>query len=520
MNIAFTWIRKAKDASWRKTTLTYSFVVAAVAVAAFIRFKIDPWIGSYYPFVTFLIATTLIAYFYGNIPSLVCSVLGYLVANYYFVTPRHFFIPIEIEHFLGMTVYFSLSLLITFFFKKMHDTHKMLICREHQARKNEQTLRQNEAWLRLSQQAALCASFEWNITTGEIVWSEEIWNVYGIEPHSLKPSFEAWVQMTHHEDRQVVTKAIEDAVAQCAEIAPEWRIIDAVGNIRWFSARASPQLDTNGQLRSYIGIVMNITDRKRAEEALQQAKTTAEQASKAKSQFLSNMSHELRTPLNGIMGLTDLVLMTPLSDQQRKNLVFVKSSADHLLNVINQILDLSKIEAGYLDLKPSLFTVRQMVDDLSDIYRAVLKDKQVTLKSCVEDTVPTQLVGDPMRLTQILHNLLSNAVKFTSSGSIELTVALAEKHDGHGLIRFSVKDTGIGIAGDAVGKLFTYFSQASEDVCAKYGGTGLGLAISKLLVEKMGGEISVKSEQGKGSTFYFTAVFGLEVSACDKNRAS
>jgi signal transduction histidine kinase/CheY-like chemotaxis protein len=293
----------------------------------------------------------------------------------------------------------------------------------------------------------------------------------------------------------------------------ENRYLHKDGTIRWLLWTSVPLPDK----QVIYAAARDITERKEAEATLatlvrelEWSKSRAEEATEAKSAFLANMSHEIRTPLTAILGMTSLTLDTKLSNVQRDYLTTVRSSAEALLDVVNDVLDFSKIEAQRLDLELTQFDVREIVGDAVTVLAHRAAEKGLELVFDISSDVPTTVIGDPGRLRQVLLNIAGNAVKFTTRGEVVVRVTLVPEHigdDGRVWLNFAISDSGIGIPADKLGHVFEAFTQADASTTRRYGGTGLGLAIARRLVELMNGRLWVESEEGRGSTFHFTAAF-------------
>ena len=257
-----------------------------------------------------------------------------------------------------------------------------------------------------------------------------------------------------------------------------------------------------------FALIHDITERQKAEVDLVTAKASAEAANKAKSQFLANMSHEIRTPMNGVLGMAQILQMS-LRDEQREMVDVIIRSGQALLNIINDILDLSRIEAGRVNLNMEAFDLKVLVNEVGLMMKTLSDKKNLAFRTMMDTSIDGHLIGDPERLKQVLFNLLGNAIKFTEQGSVEISVSKGKAFDDRIQLLFSISDTGIGIPEDKIGQLFTYFMQADNSIIRRFGGTGLGLAISKQLIQLMDGEIRVQSKPGVGSVFSFSVMFRL-----------
>jgi PAS domain S-box-containing protein len=361
--------------------------------------------------------------------------------------------------------------------------------------------------LSLATAVAKLGVWDWDLVSNTITWDATMFDMYGISSNGPL-LYRQWSATVHPADLPAREAALQRVVAERGEGSADFRIILSDGSIRHIAAVERVVLDEHGSVTRVVGVNVDVTERKEAEAELRSAKNAAEAASQAKSEFLTNMSHEIRTPMNGIIGMTDLVLDSHLTTEQRDSLEIVKSSADALLNIVNDILDFSRMEARKLDLDPIDFNFVDAIGDIANALAVKAQQKGLELMVDIEPAVPPALRGDVGRLRQILVNLLGNAIKFTQQGEVILRVTRElTAPENEVALHFSVSDTGIGIPLARQESVFKAFAQADGSITRTYGGTGLGLTISSQLVQLMGGQMWLESEPGSGSTFHFTARF-------------
>ena len=362
--------------------------------------------------------------------------------------------------------------------------------------------------LELAVESASMGIWDWDIPNDITTWNDKLFEIYDL-PKQVPMPYENWASAVHPDDLPGAESWLQSVFEKKSHGETEFRIIRPDKSVRHIHAAALPVTDENGEVVREIGINIDITKKKEAEQELNQAKDQAEEANRAKSDFVANMSHEIRTPMNAIIGMSHLALQTDLNTRQRGYVDKVHRSAQALLGIINDILDFSKIEAGKLTIEEVPFFLDDIFDNLGTQIGFLAEDKGLELLFDIPPAVPHSFIGDPLRLGQVLLNLGNNAVKFTDNGEVVVAVGVEAEDATSVTLHFSVRDTGIGMTDAQQERLFQSFSQADSSTTRRYGGTGLGLAISSQLCEMMDGEIWVESQDGAGSTFHFTVKLSL-----------
>ncbi len=308
----------------------------------------------------------------------------------------------------------------------------------------------------------------------------------------------------HEEDFESVGPEWKECLTSGKDFSKEFRLRTTQGKIRWVHSRANALRNDKGEITGCVGTLKDITEQKATAIELEKARNDAEKTSQIKSDFVATMSHEIRTPMNGVLGMLGLLLDTELTDEQRDLANTARMSAESLLDILNEILDFSKIEAGKLVLEPIPFDLQALIEEVTDLFKVRLAEKGLDLIVRYAPSAPRLFVGDPGRIRQVLVNLTSNAMKFTNQGHVLISVDSEEPRQDIVRMKIAVQDTGLGIPDDRMNHIFDRLTQADPSTARKFGGTGLGLTICKRLVETMGGQIEVASEQGRGSTFTIT----------------
>jgi len=379
----------------------------------------------------------------------------------------------------------------------------------HARKQAESQLQEAEARLERAIRGTNDGLFEINVATRALWFSPRLAEMLGYEPEEIKKSQEALFQLTHPEDHAMLMRIVREHLVKGTPFDAEVRQRTKQGEWRWFRIRGRRDCDAMGNALTVSGSQQDVTEKRQFQQALIEATETAAAANSAKSEFLANMSHEIRTPMNGVIGMTELLLETPMTPMQRDYAETVRDSAGALLTVINDILDFSKVEAGKLDLEHVDMDLRDTLEDVARLLAIQAHAKGLEVTALIDPTLPDMVKGDAGRVRQILLNLGGNAVKFTQRGEVAVDLKVVKHTTDGTVVRCEIRDTGVGIPANRLNALFKPFSQVDASTTRRFGGTGLGLSIVKRLVELMGGETGVTSQEGVGSVFWFTASFGV-----------
>ncbi|MBC8988052.1 response regulator [Pedobacter sp. N36a] len=365
----------------------------------------------------------------------------------------------------------------------------------------------NQTLLSDTQELTHSGSWEADLVTGKNYWSDEAFRIFGLIPEKEGPNTSSFGRMIHPDDKEAYKRVVQDTIDDRVISEFNLRIILSDGQIRYIHAIGKPFINESGKVTKLHGAIMDITAQKNAENELILAKEFAEQAATAKSQFLATMSHEIRTPMNAVIGFTNLLLLKDPNPEQLEYLKVLKFSGDNLLVLINDILDFSKMEEGRITFELIDFSIPELLKNIRFSLLEKSREKGLELELFIDEQLSEAVMGDPVRLGQILTNLINNAIKFTSKGKVSISAFFVSRNEVQTIIDFEVTDTGIGIPKDKMEFIFERFTQANADTNRKYGGTGLGLAITKRLIELMGGSIQVESTPEIGSSFKFGLSF-------------
>ncbi len=368
-----------------------------------------------------------------------------------------------------------------------------------------------------AQRLAHIGSWEWDVLTNKIEWSDELFRMYGLQPQEFEATYENYLKFLHPDDKEYVNDIIQQAYKDYQPFNFFHRLIRKDGKVRILNSIGKVITDNSNRIIRMTGTEQDITEQKQAEERArllmeaknksEKARLVAEETTKSKQRFLAIMSHEIRTPMNAIIGFTKILLKTDLNEKQKEYLNAIKSSGDFLIVLINDILDLAKVDAGKMTFEKTPFKLATCFSSTLVLFEGKAKENNLELIGNYDNSIPEVLLGDPLRLEQIILNLLGNAIKFTNEGSITLSVRLLKEDQENATVEFLVRDTGVGIPENKIEKIFENFQQANSKTSRLYGGTGLGLSIVKQLIEAQHGTLSVKSKVGEGSTFIFTLTF-------------
>ncbi|KXI30372.1 response regulator [Paraglaciecola hydrolytica] len=376
-------------------------------------------------------------------------------------------------------------------------------------------LKLNTDILAIAADVAGLAVWQWNVSDDSIHWNKQMFELFA-QPTSLLEeglNYHHWLNRVHPDDAEETAASLRAEIQGNGKLTPVYRLLVPSGEVRYVQAAMKVERDKTGAVIRAIGVNLDITQRMEIENNLRTAKEQADAANTAKSAFLANMSHEIRTPMNAVLGMLQLLHRTTLSERQTDYVVKSQNAAKSLLNLLSDILDLSKADAGKLQLENNPFDLESLLQDLAVAVCTSQENNAVELMFDIDPNIPRSLVGDKFRLQQVLINLAGNALKFTLQGQVRIVIEQVLRNEQDVQLKFSVIDTGIGISAEHIEHIFDEFTQAETSTTRRFGGTGLGLVISKTLVQRMGGELQVNSEVEQGSHFWFEVTLKLSDAA-------
>lgn len=392
---------------------------------------------------------------------------------------------------------------------------------ERQREEAEKALKISEARLSQAQKIARIGNWEFNFRTSEVYWSEEMYNIFEVDPKHFKLEHDHYKTLIHPEEREEFRELMKKSASSGEHINKDLRAILPDGTFKFINVQAYYEFDHRGEKQKLVGTVQDVNQRKIVESQLIEARMAAEESGKIKEQFLANMSHEIRTPMNAIIGFTNLMIgQDNFSPEQKKYIRAIHDAGEHLMVIINDILDFSKIQSGKMVIEKLDFSLPELVEKVINLFRQKADEKGIQLSYTIEENVPMHLTGDPVRLNQVLVNLISNAVKFTENGYVKLGIRHLTTTDSMVRVRITAEDTGIGVPEEKLNTIFESFTQASNDTTRKYGGTGLGLTIVKKIIELQHGSIAVQSKPGQGTVFVVDLPFERSISDSFKGKRS
>jgi PAS domain S-box-containing protein len=477
----------------RPFLLRYGYAALGIAFALWVRLLLDPELGNQFPFATLFLAVLLTARYGGFGPALVAVVVGALAADYFLIPPRGSFSVEGRDQLLGLILYLAVGLGTALLGGVMQAAERKAEASAEAARHQAVLIQESEERVNLALESAQMGSWDLDLIHDTAVRSLRHDQIFGYPLPRPEWGSEIFLAHVLPEDREPVKSRFQEAFAG-GNLDMECRILWPDRSVHWIAAQGRVYRNEKGDPVRMLGVVRDVSERKEQDRQI-------EEASRLKSEFLANMSHELRTPLNAIIGFSELIhdgKAGTITTDQKEYLGDILTSSRHLLQLINDVLDLSKIEAGKMEIRPEPVELRRLGSEVCDILRSLAAAKRITIDLEVSPDLG-MIVTDSSKLKQVLYNYLSNALKFTPDEGVVSLRALPEGSD---RFRIEVRDSGIGIRPEDSGRLFAEFRQLDASAAKKYPGTGLGLALTKRIVEAQGGQVGVKSRPGEGSVFF------------------